>query len=158
MGDLRSLASQRAVFAEGLEAFGHIDVVVANAGVILMGVDEGDQEAIFRLSVDVLLTGVWNTLQVANDHMIERQSGSIVVTASTTAFKHYSDGNGGLDGYGGSKAGVLNVMRSYAVHLGPHNVRVNAVVPTGVATEMVVGNEAMAAMHAAPIDAGCIVG
>ena len=147
--DVRSLAQQQAVFAEGLEAFGHVDVVIANAGVILMGVDEGDQEAIFRLSVDVLLTGVWNTLHTVQDHLIERESGSIIITASTTAFKQYSDGNGGLDGYAASKAGVLNLMKSYAVHLGPYNVRVNAVVPTGVDTKMVVGNEAMAAMHSA---------
>jgi len=147
--DVRSGAQQRAVFQEGLDAFGHVDIVVANAGIILMGVDEGDQEAIFRLSVDVLLTGVWNTLQTVQNHLIERQSGCVIITASTTAFKHYTDGNGGLDGYAASKSGVLNLMQSYAVHLAPHNVRVNAVVPTGVATKMVVGNEAMSAMHAA---------
>jgi NAD(P)-dependent dehydrogenase (short-subunit alcohol dehydrogenase family) len=147
--DVRSGEQQRAVFSEGLAAFGHVDIVCANAGVILMGVDDGDQEAIFRLSVDVLLTGVWNTLQTVQEHLIERQRGSVIITASTTAFKHYSDGHAGLDGYGASKAGVLNLMQAYAVHLAPHNVRVNAIVPTGVATKMVVGNEAMAAMHAA---------
>ena len=149
VGDVRPGARQREVFEEGLEAFGHVDVVVAQAGVIRMGVDDGDQEAIFRLSVDILLTGVWNTLQTVQEHLIERQQGSVVITASTTAFKQYSDGNAGLDGYAASKAAVLNLMKSYAVHLGPHNVRVNAIVPTGVNTKMVVGNEAMAQMHAA---------
>ena len=149
VGDVRSGTTQREIVAEGIEAFGGIDVVVAQAGVILMGVDEGDQEAIFRLSVDILLTGVWNTLQAVQSHLIERQSGCVIITASTTAFKQYSDGNAGLDGYAASKAAVLNLMKSYAVHLGPHGVRVNAVVPTGVNTKMVVGNEAMAAMHAA---------
>ncbi len=49
--------------------------MIANAGVILTGVEGHDEEAIFRLSLDVLLVGVWNTIQMAAPHFIEPEEG-----------------------------------------------------------------------------------
>jgi SDR family mycofactocin-dependent oxidoreductase len=145
--DVRDVAGLRQAFAAGTAEIGPVDIVLANAGIApvsLNPVDEAWQDVI-----DVNLTGVYNTVQVAIPSMIERGAGgAIVLTSSTAGLSGFTgDSPGGL-GYTASKHGVVGLMRSWANTLAPHNIRVNSVHPTGVNTPMIV-NETMAQLLAA---------
>ncbi|RBY83667.1 SDR family mycofactocin-dependent oxidoreductase [Geodermatophilus sp. TF02-6] len=130
--DVRSSEQLAAVVEEGLATFGHIDALVANAGVFsqapLWEMDEQTWDDV----VDVNLKGAWRTMKAVVPHMIERRTGSIVLTSSVNGFR----GNPGAAHYAASKHGVLGLMRSAALELGPHRVRVNAVCPGLIDTPM----------------------
>ena len=118
-------------------------MVLANAGIAPMGAETEDRVASFRDVVDVNLTGVCNTVEVAVPRMIEQgRGGSIVLTSSTAGLKGIGGDSGGGLGYTASKHGVVGLMRAFATNLAQHNIRVNSVHPTGVNTPMVV-NEVM---------------
>jgi SDR family mycofactocin-dependent oxidoreductase len=138
--DVRDLAQLQAAFAAGIAAFGHIDIALANAGVILTGTLDTDEAASFRLGLDILLTGVWNTMQTAIPHFLERESGVIVATSSTAGLKAFTDGRGGSDAYTCGKSAIVALVKAYAAYLGPHGIRVNAIAPTGVNTPMITEN------------------
>jgi len=138
--DVRDRSALQAAFDEGVSALGGVDYVVANAGIAHMGPDV-DRVQAFHDVVDVNLTGVWNTIDVAVPKLIEQgRGGAIVLTSSTAGLK----GLGGSDfvGYAAAKHGVVGLMRTYANMLAPHRIRVNSVHPTGVNTPMIV-NEPM---------------
>jgi SDR family mycofactocin-dependent oxidoreductase len=142
--DVRDRKALAAAFADGIAEFGHIDTVVANAGILLNRIDEPDPEAAWELGIGVMLTGVWNTMQIATDHMIEAgHGGAIIVTSSMAGLRALTDGTGGSDAYAAAKIGVTGLVRAYAQRLAPNNIRVNAIAPTGVATTMIVDNPAL---------------
>jgi SDR family mycofactocin-dependent oxidoreductase len=129
VADVRSLDQVKAAVAQGLEAFGHIDVVAANAGVFrptpFLEISEEEYDAI----VDTDLRGVWNTCQAVLPAMVERrQGGAIVITSSTAGLR------GGVPyaHYVVAKHGVVGLMRALANEFAKHNIRVNTVHPTGV--------------------------
>jgi SDR family mycofactocin-dependent oxidoreductase len=130
--DVRSSAALAEVVAEGLDAFGQIDVLVANAGVFSRAPFWEMDEQTWDDVLDVNLTGVWRCMRAVAPHMIGRRSGSIVLTSSVNGFR----GNPGAAHYAASKHGVLGLMKSAALELGPHRVRVNAVCPGLVDTPM----------------------
>jgi NAD(P)-dependent dehydrogenase (short-subunit alcohol dehydrogenase family) len=91
-----------------------------------------------------MLTGVWNTMQIATEHMIEAdRGGAMIVTSSMAGLRALTDGTGGSDAYAAAKIGVTGLVRAYAQRLAPNNIRVNAIAPTGVATPMIVDNPAL---------------
>jgi SDR family mycofactocin-dependent oxidoreductase len=145
--DVRDEAGLRAAFDAGVAELGPVDIVLANAGIAPMALGEERHEA-WQDVIDVNLTGVFNTVEIAKPAMIERgQGGAIVLTSSTAGINGIGgDTRGGL-GYTASKHGLVGLMRSYANILAPHNIRVNSVHPTGVRTPMVV-NEIMEAFLA----------
>lgn len=63
--DVRDRSALQAAFDAGVQQFGHIDTVIANAGVILTNPDEADANEALRVGIDIMLIGVWNTFQVA---------------------------------------------------------------------------------------------
>lgn len=142
--DVRDKAALQAAFDAGVERFGHIDTVVANAGVILSNVDERDPSEALHLGIDIMLVGVWNTFQVAIPHLKERgQGGNLVATSSMAALLNLTDGRGGSDAYNMSKLAITGLVQSYANLLAPESIRVNAVAPTNCATPMVTENPAL---------------
>jgi SDR family mycofactocin-dependent oxidoreductase len=141
--DVRDKSALQFAFDEGVQEFGHIDTVIANAGVILSNVDERDAGEALRLGLDIMLIGVWNTFQVAIPHLKERGQGGLVATSSMAALLDLTDGRGGSDAYGMSKLAITGLVRSYANLLAPHRIRVNAVAPTNCATPMVTENPAL---------------
>jgi SDR family mycofactocin-dependent oxidoreductase len=142
--DVRDKAALQAAFDAGVEQFGHIDTVLANAGVILTNPDEADASEALRLGIDIMLIGVWNTFQVAIPHLRERgQGGNLVATSSMAALLDVTDGRGGSDAYNMSKLAITGLVRSYANLLAPDRIRVNAVAPTNCATPMVTENPAL---------------
>ncbi|MGK5111450.1 MULTISPECIES: mycofactocin-coupled SDR family oxidoreductase [unclassified Geodermatophilus] len=130
--DVRSADAVAAVVVEGLDTFGQIDVLVANAGIFSQAPFWEMDEQTWDDVMDVNLKGVWRTMSAVAPHMIERRAGSIVLTSSVNGFR----GNAGAAHYAASKHGVLGLMKSAALELGPHRVRVNAVCPGLIDTPM----------------------
>lgn len=147
-GDVRQSADLRAAAEAGMEAFGRIDIVVANAGIGVLENDARDPEAVWQNILDVNLSGVWHTVEATKQFLIDGQrGGSIVLLSSTAGIKGSSFGSAGAAAYVASKTGVIGLMRSYAHELGPHSIRVNSVNPAAVDTAMTV-NDAMSAWAA----------
>jgi SDR family mycofactocin-dependent oxidoreductase len=136
LADVRDLTALQDAVAAGVERFGGVDIVVANAGVVVQeqGVSGWEvSEARFRAVVEVNLFGVWNTLKATVPALLERGGGgSIVLVSSTAGLKGMID----IPDYAASKHGVVGLMRTFAQELAPHRIRVNTVHPTGVATPM----------------------
>jgi SDR family mycofactocin-dependent oxidoreductase len=141
VADVRDRDALQAAFDAGVAELGPVDIVLANAGIAPMSLNPRPDE--WQDVVDVNLTGVYNTVEVARPSMVGRgQGGAIVLTSSTAGINGIGgDTPGGL-GYTAAKHGVVGLMRSYANILAPHSIRVNTVHPTGVNTPMVV-NDAM---------------
>src|SRR5882762_5527140 len=98
--DVRDKAALQAAFDAGVQQFGHIDTVIANAGVILTNPDETDASEALRIGIDIMQIGVWNTFQVAIPHLKERGAGgNLIATSSMAALLDMTDGGGGSDAY-----------------------------------------------------------
>jgi NAD(P)-dependent dehydrogenase (short-subunit alcohol dehydrogenase family) len=135
--DVRDEAGLRAAFEAGVAELGPVDIVLANAGIAPMSMQE--KHAAWQDVIDTNLTGVFNTVEIAIPSMIERgQGGAIVLTSSTAGINGIGGPTRGGLGYTAAKHGVVGLMRSYANNLAPHRIRVNSVHPTGVRTPMVI--------------------
>jgi SDR family mycofactocin-dependent oxidoreductase len=142
--DVRDKVALQQAFDAGVEQFGHVDTVLANAGVVLTNADERDASEALRLGLDIMLIGVWNTFQVAIPHMKQRgEGGNLIATSSMIALLDLTDGRGGSDAYLMSKVAVVGLVRAYAAMLAPDRIRVNAVAPTNCATPMITDNPAL---------------
>jgi SDR family mycofactocin-dependent oxidoreductase len=145
-GDVRDLDRLKAVVGDGVAELGRIDFVLANAGIFPAFGDQRLQMSAFVDAVDVMLKGVYYTIEAALPAMLAHgDGGAIVITSSAAGFKSVSTNfetmSHGAAGYTAAKHGVIGVMRHYATSLANKNIRVNSVHPGGVATEMIL-NEA----------------
>jgi SDR family mycofactocin-dependent oxidoreductase len=140
--DVRDPDALRAVLEEGLAELGRLDIVLANAGMLPVMGEPGRGRGAFTDAVDVMLTGVFHTIETALPTLVEQgDGGSIVITSSTAALKAIVDGSAGSLGYAAAKTGVVGLMRAYAFLLAEHRIRVNTVHPTGANTPMVVNEQ-----------------
>jgi len=133
--DVRSFDQVKAVADEGVAEFGRLDIVLGNAGISTqMGPAETLEDDMFTDMVDVNLTGVWRTVKAAIPHMrAAGNGGSIVLTSSAAGLMAYAN----IAHYVAAKHGVVGLMRTLALELGPEMIRVNSVHPTTVDTPMV---------------------
>lgn len=115
------------------DTFGSLDVLINNAGITRDATLLKMEESQFDQVVAVNLKGVFNCGQAAARVMVEQGSGSIVNTSSVVALY----GNFGQSNYVATKAGVIGMTQVWARELGRKGVRVNAVAPGFIATEMV---------------------
>jgi len=133
--DVRDYAGLKAALDDGVAQLGHVDIVCANAGIFIFGdqthlVSEQDWQDV----TDINLTGVWHTAKAVIPHLIEQGTGgSMILTSSTAGLK----GTPNVAAYTASKHAVVGLMRTLALELAPHWIRVNTVHPTGVATDMI---------------------
>ncbi|BBZ32506.1 mycofactocin-coupled SDR family oxidoreductase [Mycolicibacterium confluentis] len=150
IADVRDLGTLRAGVDSGVDALGEIDIVVANAGVVGIGLPDPLDEQVFTDIVDTNLKGVWNTIAATVPSMIRgARGGSIILVSSMQGLiGRGGDGSAAIFAYAASKHGVVGLMRSAANAYAPHRIRVNSLHPTGVGTPMIL-NEHMAAMFAA---------
>ncbi|OBJ49888.1 mycofactocin-coupled SDR family oxidoreductase [Mycobacterium sp. 1423905.2] len=133
-GDVRDAASLSTALQAGLDEFGRLDIVVANAGIAPMAAGPDG----WRDVIDVNLTGVHNTVEVAIPTMIEQGTGgSIVLISSAAGLAGIGSADAGSIGYTAAKHGLVGLMRVYANHLARHSIRVNSVHPSGVDTPMI---------------------
>jgi SDR family mycofactocin-dependent oxidoreductase len=125
-GDVRSQADLYRAAELGIGEFGKIDFLVANAGIwgTLAPIKDMSEEA-WQETIDINLTGVWRSVKAVAGHMIERGEGSIVLISSISGL----EGQAMSANYASAKHGVIGLMRSTALELGPHNVRCNAICP-----------------------------
>ena len=129
--DLSSAENCNAVVQQAIEAFGHIDALVNNAGINdKVGLEHGDPQK-FLCSLERNLLHYYNMAHYALPHL-KRSRGSIVNISSKTALT----GQGGTSGYVASKAAILGMTREWAAELLPYSIRVNAVIPAEVMTPL----------------------
>lgn len=131
--DARDTGAMNSVVAEAISEFGHIDVLLANHGIVSMSalVDIDDQ--MWDECIGVCLTGVFKSFRAVLPHMIERGYGRVIATSSIAA----KVGLGTISHYVAAKAGVLGLVRSAAAEVAANGVTVNAVCPTAVNTDMI---------------------
>lgn len=138
--DVRDRTALQSAFDTGVAELGGVDIVLANAGIAALSLNPVEEE--WQDVLDINLTGVYNTIEVAKPSLIERGGGSIVITSSTAGLNGIGGNTPGGLAYTAAKHGVVGLMRGYANYLAAHSIRVNTVHPTGVNTPMVV-NETM---------------
>lgn len=127
-----------------LDAYGGIDVLFNNAGVLLFGsvLDTTPEDWAWLMSIN--LTGVYLCSRAVIPHMIERGGGSIINTTSSTGAH---DAAANIAAYVASKGGVALLTKGMAIDHAQHNVRVNAIAPGPTSTAMLRDN-----MSAAELD------
>lgn len=134
VADVRDLSALQAAVSRGIDTFGGIDVVIANAGIGTFGPALELDEQTWQTMLDVNLTGVWKTVKAAAPAMLERgRGGSIILISSVAGLIAYPN----EAHYVAAKHGVTGLMRTLAVELAPHGIRVNSVHPGSVDTPMV---------------------
>jgi SDR family mycofactocin-dependent oxidoreductase len=131
--DVRDRAAMQSFVDRTVEELGHIDIVLANAGMTAFSPAWETPYEMWDETVDICLTGVWNTCRATMPHMIERRQGAIVITSSNAGLTPIPN----VAPYVAAKHGVTGLMKVLAVELAPFNIRVNAVHPCGVATDLV---------------------
>ncbi len=133
--DVRQSASVQAMVARTIEAFGRVDVLFHNAVSVPL-INERDRritelpEEIWHEIQTLCLTGTYLTAKYVAQRMLERKSGSIILTATVDALI----GQAGIDAYTAAKGGVVAMTRSMAAGLSPDGIRVNAICPGFVNT------------------------
>jgi len=132
--DVRDLDGLTAAVDAGVGELGRLDIVVANAGIASLGgpVEEMSQDN-WKHTIDINLTGLWNTARAAIPHLIAGGRGGVIVLTSSVGGMHAMPN---MSHYISAKHGVIGLMRSLAVELGQHHIRVNSVLPTNVNTPM----------------------
>lgn len=132
VGDVATAATNRAMVDTAVERFGHLDVLVLNAGVAHIGpFEHTDPELIDRV-LAVNLKGVALGLRAALPALEAGREPSVVAVASISGMA----GEPHMSLYAASKGGVINLVRSAAVELGPRGIRVNCVCPGPTLTPM----------------------
>jgi SDR family mycofactocin-dependent oxidoreductase len=136
--DVRDYDELKAAVDSGVEQFGRLDIIVANAGV---GTDGRKlhkiRENVWQDMIDINLSGVWHTVKAGVPHILSGgRGGSIVLTSSVGGRKAYQN----TGHYVAAKHGVIGLMRAFAVELGQDMIRVNSVLPTQVSTTMVMND------------------
>ena len=136
VADVRDQAALDAAVAEGVEQFGRLDVIVANAGVASYHLTLDVPEEHWAIVLDVNLTGAWRTVKAAVPAMVAAGNGGAITFISSAAGLR---GFAYLGHYAATKHGLVGLMRSLTLELGPDNIRVNSIHPGAVDTIM--GND-----------------
>ncbi|MEZ0359760.1 mycofactocin-coupled SDR family oxidoreductase [Mycobacterium sp. SA01] len=131
--DVRDVNALRAAADRGADHFGGLDIVCATAGITSRAFAVDMTESMWRTMLDVNLTGVWNTCTAAIPHLIHGGGGSVVLVSSIAGLR----GLVGVAHYTAAKHGVVGLMRSLAIDVAPHGIRINCVHPTNVDTPMI---------------------
>ncbi|MEM9154649.1 MAG: 3-oxoacyl-[acyl-carrier-protein] reductase [Cyanobacteria bacterium P01_F01_bin.33] len=137
-----------ALFAQTMEKWGRVDVLVNNAGItrdtLILRMKPDDWQSVIELN----LTGVFLCLKAATKIMMKQRQGRIINITSVVGIS----GNPGQANYSAAKAGVIGLTKTAARELASRNITVNAVAPGFIATQMT------ADLDAEPILAGIPLG
>lgn len=117
---------------EAINKFGKVDVLVNNAGITKDGLIAMMKEENFSKVIDVNLKGTFNMCRNLVPYMMKNKSGNIVNISSVVGIV----GNAGQSNYAASKAGVIGFSKALAKELAGRNIRVNAVAPGFIDTDM----------------------
>jgi SDR family mycofactocin-dependent oxidoreductase len=135
--DVRDSQALARAVEEGVNAFGRLDIVLANAGISTPAPTLEMSDDTWQDMIDINLTGVWKSLKASVPHIIAGgRGGAVVITSSLAAI--YANEN--TAHYSAAKAGLVMLMKVMAKELAPHSIRVNTVHPTTVATDMILND------------------
>ncbi len=133
--DVANAADAQFLIDEAMNRYGRLDVLVNNAGItrdtLLIRMKDEDWQKV----IDTNLTGAFYLTRAAGKIMMKQRDGSIVNITSVSGIY----GNPGQANYSASKAGMIGLTKSVAKELASRNVRVNAVAPGFIATDMTEG-------------------
>jgi SDR family mycofactocin-dependent oxidoreductase len=137
--DVRDPAAMKAAVASTIAEFGHLVIVVAQAGIAPLGADRGIQALLDAVDVDLL--GAIATINAAVPHLAA--GASVIATGSLTALRPRSGGGAGggaggpgAVGYKYAKVALAQYVHELATALAPSSIRVNCIHPTNVDTPM----------------------
>jgi SDR family mycofactocin-dependent oxidoreductase len=133
--DVRDLEKLRRIVDDAVARLGHLDVVVANAGICVPRAWDQVSPQIFEDTISTNVTGTWNTVMVSAPYLVRAGGGSIILISSAAGLKAQPF----LVPYTTSKFAVRGMAKAFAAELAKHNIRVNSVHPTGVNTPMGTG-------------------
>lgn len=139
-GDVQRLEDAARVVEGCLERYGRLDVLVCNAGLWQGAAVDEMTEEVWRSVLDTNLKGTWTIVRAAVPFMKRQHGGSIIIVSSTAGQR----GEPFYSNYAASKGGQIAFTKALALELAPHGIRVNAVAPGWVLTEMterVLGDE-----------------
>ena len=145
--DIRDDAALRQLVADGVDRFGRLDVLVANAGVLSWGRMWELTDDQWNTVIDVNLTGTWRTLRAVIPAMIEAGNGGSIVVVSSSAGLKATPGNGH---YAASKHGLTSMTNTLALELGEYGIRVNSIHPYSIATPMIENDAMLGVLTAHP--------
>ncbi|AWB91244.1 mycofactocin-coupled SDR family oxidoreductase [Aeromicrobium chenweiae] len=132
VGDVRDLDGMRDFLDGAVAELGGLDIVVANAGICIPAAWDEVTPQIFKDTMDINVTGVWNTVMVSAQHLVARGGGSVILISSYAGKKVQPF----MVSYTTSKHAVTGMTRAFAAELGRHRIRVNSIHPGGVNTPM----------------------
>lgn len=127
--------SCQAVVAEVYKEWGHIEILLNNAGICINEAAEEASLENWHKVIDINMNGVWYMSQAVGRIMIGQQGGNIINVSSMSGFIVNSPQ--GQVSYNTSKAGVSHMTKSLAAEWAPHGIRVNAIAPGYMDTELV---------------------
>lgn len=131
--DVRERSAVWRAIEDGVAALGGLDIVVANAGICAMG--DGQTIQSWSDTIDTDLVGVFNVIQGSLPHL--NDGGSVIATGSLAALLGSSTGQGpGGSAYSFAKQIVAHYVNDLSIHLAKRMIRVNAIHPTNVNTDM----------------------
>lgn len=130
--DVRDGEGMALAVGEAVAQLGRLDVVVATAGVCTPTRWNEITPEQFKNTMDINVTGVWNTVMATAPHLIAAGGGSIILMSSSAGIRAQPF----LVHYVASKFAVRGMAKAFAHELARHHIRVNSVHPTGVATDM----------------------
>jgi SDR family mycofactocin-dependent oxidoreductase len=139
--DIRDAAALREVVADGVEQFGRLDILVANAGVLSWGRLWELTEDQWDTVIEVNLSGTWRTIRAVVPAMIEAGNGGSIIIVSSSAGLKATPGNGH---YAASKHGLVALTNSLALEVGEYGIRVNSIHPYSIDTPMIERDAMMA--------------
>jgi SDR family mycofactocin-dependent oxidoreductase len=129
--DVRDYPALKAAVDHSVEEFGHLDIVIANAGIVSFGAMVDMSEETWQDMIDINLTGAWHTCKAAIPRLTD--GGAIVITSSIAGLTGFAN----VGHYVAAKHGLVGLMRTLASELAPRFIRVNTVHPTEVDTPMI---------------------
>jgi NAD(P)-dependent dehydrogenase (short-subunit alcohol dehydrogenase family) len=125
--DVSTVPGADALVDAAVSAFGRIDVLVNNAGIMRWATFPEADTATLEAHLAVHVAGSFNTTRAAWPHFVAQQYGRVVMTTSTGML-----GLLGNVAYATAKGGVVGLMRTLAVEGAPHGIKVNAIAPAAV--------------------------
>ncbi len=130
--DTRNAEALKQAVDDGVAQLGRLDIVVGNAGICHVAPWDETTAQQWQDTLDVNITGTWNTVRAGAPHLIAAGGGSIILTSSAAGLV----GLPFLAPYVASKHAVTGLTRALAAELAQHMIRVNSLHPTGVNTPM----------------------
>jgi len=130
--DISKKSDVDAMIKKTMQKFQKIDILINNAGVVLMKPFVEMTEKDWDFVLDINLKGVFLCTNAVVKQMIKQKSGKIISVASTAGEVGFMN----TSAYCASKAGIINLTRELALELSPHNINVNAIAPGVIATKM----------------------